>query len=82
MIKKINFDPKKFKKTKDQKKLEKALGYYEKSYKIEFRSDCCRAKMRVKCAEDFGYDKKGVTCHYECEKCGKPCDPIQVEVKK
>jgi hypothetical protein len=52
----------------------------KKSYKLI--SNCCKAKMRVECAEDFPGFNRGVTCHYECLKCGGPCDPIQVEVKK
>lgn len=40
-------------------------------YKTSKKSNCCKAPLGVVCGEDLGTEG---TCHFECEKCGKPCD--------
>lgn len=36
-------------------------------YKTTKKSKCCKAPLKVECGG-------GLTCHFECEKCGNPCD--------
>jgi methionyl-tRNA synthetase len=36
------------------------------------KSNCCNAEMKVITDTDLG---RAGTSHYECEACGKPCDP-------
>lgn len=37
----------------------------------KYYSKCCNSSIKVDCGEDLGHIG---TCHYVCEKCGKPCD--------
>lgn len=40
------------------------------------KSKCCRAPIRVVGMNDFIGSEDIGTLHYECEKCGQPCDAI------
>jgi len=47
---------------------------------IKYKSDCCKAKVRVECGDDGDIGKNvmamGVTCYHVCTKCEKACTGI------
>jgi len=49
--------------------------------KIKYLSKCCKTEIITIMSPDFiGDDTKTMrvgTCHFGCNKCGKPCDIIQ-----
>ena len=45
-------------------------------------SKCCKAPVEAVGAPDFIGSEFVGTMHYECKKCGKPCDVNKVEEKK
>ena len=52
-----------------------------KRKKSNLKSSCCNAKIKICGIGDFNDRDRVCTCHYECLKCGQPCN-IHLKEKK